>query len=92
MHGPIVGETTTEKIRFDQTLGAALGVTATPTLILGMVRDDRSIELVTDEGAAVVDAKNLGEQNYNALMARIGSVTDQPVRYAFITHAHRDHK
>ena len=42
----IVDETTAEKIRFDQALGRELGVTATPTLFLGMVQDDGSIELV----------------------------------------------
>jgi glyoxylase-like metal-dependent hydrolase (beta-lactamase superfamily II) len=46
---------------------------------------------VTNDGVAIVDTKNLGEQNYNALMAQIRSVTQQPVRYAFITHVHQDH-
>ena len=46
---------------------------------------------VTNDGIAIVDTKNLGEQNYNALMAQIRSVSNQPVRYAFITHVHQDH-
>jgi glyoxylase-like metal-dependent hydrolase (beta-lactamase superfamily II) len=46
---------------------------------------------VTNDGVAIVDTKNLGEQNYNALMAQIRTVTQQPIRYAFITHVHQDH-
>ncbi len=46
---------------------------------------------VTNDGVAIVDTKNLGEQNYNALMAQIRSVTQQPVKFAYITHVHQDH-
>ena len=47
--------------------------------------------LVTDQGLIVVDTKNRGDQFYDALMAQIQTVSDQPVRYAFITHHHQDH-
>ena len=46
---------------------------------------------VTDAGVIVVDTKNLGEENYNALMDLIKSKTQQPVRYAIVTHVHQDH-
>jgi cyclase len=46
---------------------------------------------VTDQGVILVDTKNLGEGPYNDLMRLIRSVTDQPVRYVFVTHVHQDH-
>jgi cyclase len=46
---------------------------------------------VTNDGIFVVDTKNLGEPNYNALMQQIRTVSQQPVRYAAVTHVHQDH-
>jgi glyoxylase-like metal-dependent hydrolase (beta-lactamase superfamily II) len=46
---------------------------------------------VTNDGILVVDTKNLGEANYNALMGQIRTVAAQPVRYAVVTHVHQDH-
>jgi cyclase len=46
---------------------------------------------VTTEGLIVVDTKNLGEANYNALMEQIKTVSQLPVRYAVLTHVHQDH-
>ena len=47
--------------------------------------------VVTNAGLIVVDTKNLGEANYNDLMAQIKKVTNQPVKYVVITHVHQDH-
>jgi glyoxylase-like metal-dependent hydrolase (beta-lactamase superfamily II) len=46
---------------------------------------------VTDEGLIVVDTKNMGEENYRALMDVIRTKTQQPARFAVITHVHQDH-
>jgi cyclase len=46
---------------------------------------------VTDQGIILVDTKNLGDQFYNDLMAQIKTVSQQPVKYVFITHVHQDH-
>jgi cyclase len=46
---------------------------------------------VTNEGLIVVDGKLAGEQNYNALMEQIKSVSSQPVKYLIVTHHHADH-
>ena len=46
---------------------------------------------VANEGLIVVDTKNLGEANYNALMEQIRTVSQAPVRYVFVTHHHQDH-
>ncbi len=46
---------------------------------------------VTNTGLIVVDGKLPGEQNYNALMEQIKSVTSQPVKYLIVTHHHPDH-
>jgi cyclase len=46
---------------------------------------------VTDEGVILVDTKNLGDQFYKDLLAQIKTVTQQPVKYAFVTHVHQDH-
>jgi cyclase len=46
---------------------------------------------VTKDGLIVVDTKNLGEANYNDLMAQIKTVSNLPVKYVVITHVHQDH-
>jgi glyoxylase-like metal-dependent hydrolase (beta-lactamase superfamily II) len=46
---------------------------------------------VTKQGLIVVDTKNLGDPFYNALMAQIKTVSDQPVKYVVVTHHHQDH-
>ena len=46
---------------------------------------------VTNDGIVVVDTKNLGEANYNQLIDLIKTVSNQPVKYAVITHVHQDH-
>ena len=46
---------------------------------------------VTPEGLIVVDGKLPSDANYNALMALIKSVSDQPVKYLIVTHHHADH-
>ena len=50
-----------------------------------------SIVRVTSDGVILVDGKLPGEENYNALMAQIKSVTDKPVKYMIVTHHHADH-
>jgi cyclase len=47
--------------------------------------------LVTNDGVIIVDAKNYGDQFYEALMAQIKTVTDKPVRYLLNSHYHADH-
>jgi glyoxylase-like metal-dependent hydrolase (beta-lactamase superfamily II) len=46
---------------------------------------------VTKEGVILVDTKNLGDGPYNDLVAQIKTITDQPVKYVFVTHVHQDH-
>jgi cyclase len=46
---------------------------------------------VTNEGIILVDTKNLGQANFDALMAQIRTVSQAPLRYVFITHHHQDH-
>lgn len=45
--------------------------------------------LVTNEGVVLVDAKF--EQDYDGIVAKVKSVTDQPVKYVINTHHHSDH-
>ena len=45
--------------------------------------------LVTTEGVILIDDKF--EENYDAIMENVRSVTDQPVRYVINTHYHADH-
>lgn len=46
---------------------------------------------VTNEGLIVVDGKLPGQANYDALMALIKGVSDQPIKYLIVTHHHADH-
>ncbi|HTC88564.1 MAG TPA: MBL fold metallo-hydrolase [Bryobacteraceae bacterium] len=46
---------------------------------------------VTSQGLIVVDGKLPGQANYDALMALIKGVSDQPVKYLILTHHHADH-
>jgi cyclase len=46
---------------------------------------------VTGQGLIVVDGKLSGQANYDALMALIKSVSDQPIKYLIVTHHHADH-
>jgi cyclase len=46
---------------------------------------------ITPEGIILVDGKLPGDANYNALMALIKGVSDQPVKYLIVTHHHADH-
>jgi len=45
--------------------------------------------LVTDEGVVLVDDKF--EPDYDAIIAQVKTVTNQPVKYVFNTHHHGDH-
>jgi glyoxylase-like metal-dependent hydrolase (beta-lactamase superfamily II) len=69
-----------------------------PQLTINKVKDDLyEIEgdggnvavLVTNEGVILVDDKY--EQDHDSIVARVKSVTDQPVKYIVTTHHHGDH-
>lgn len=49
-----------------------------------------SVVRVTDEGIVVVDTKNIGQANYDALLAQIRTVSDKPIRYAVVGDVHQD--
>jgi cyclase len=46
---------------------------------------------VTNQGLIVVDGKLPSQANYDALMALIKGVSDQPIKYLILTHHHADH-
>jgi glyoxylase-like metal-dependent hydrolase (beta-lactamase superfamily II) len=50
-----------------------------------------SLVRVTPDGVILIDTKLAGEQNYNALVEQIKTVTDKPVKFAIVTHHHADH-
>ena len=50
-----------------------------------------SLVRVTNNGIVLVDTKLPGEAYYNQLMDSIKTVSNQPVRYAVVTHVHVDH-
>ena len=46
---------------------------------------------VTSEGIILVDGKLPAEGNYDKLMDLIKSVSNQPIKFMFLTHHHQDH-
>jgi cyclase len=46
---------------------------------------------VTSQGLILVDGKLPSQTNYDALMALIKGVSDQPIKYLIVTHHHADH-
>ena len=46
---------------------------------------------VTSHGLIVVDSKERGDTIFDALMAQIRAVSNQPIKVAFLTHPHDDH-
>ena len=46
---------------------------------------------LTNQGLIVVDGKLPGQANYDALIALIKGVSDQPIKYLVVTHHHADH-
>jgi cyclase len=50
-----------------------------------------SLVRVTNDGVILVDGKLAGDQNYNALIDQIKTVTDKPVKFLIVTHHHADH-
>src|SRR5580658_7636320 len=46
---------------------------------------------LTKQGLIVVDGKLPGQANYDALMALIKGISDQPIKYLIVTHHHADH-
>ena len=44
---------------------------------------------LTDEGVILVDSKNA--QMHDDIVAKVRSLTDQPIRYVVLTHSHPDH-
>jgi cyclase len=81
------------------TLTEVLGQQPPPAaLVIQKVKDDlynivgsggNVAALVTNEGVILVDDKF--EQNYDAIVQAVKSVTDQPIKYVFNTHYHSDH-
>jgi glyoxylase-like metal-dependent hydrolase (beta-lactamase superfamily II) len=69
-----------------------------PQLTVNKVKDDLyEIEgdggnvavLVTNEGVVLVDDKY--EQDHDAILTKVKSITDQPIKYILTTHHHGDH-
>jgi glyoxylase-like metal-dependent hydrolase (beta-lactamase superfamily II) len=63
----------------------------TPSLYMVEGAGGNVVVLTTSEGVVLVDDKNVGDENTNELLALIKTVSDQPVKYVFITHYHADH-
>jgi cyclase len=72
--------------------GGALAIKMVkPGLYMVTGAGGNSVVRVTNDGIVVVDTKNPGEANYNALMDQIKTVSTQPVKYVVVTHVHADH-
>src|SRR5919201_4272680 len=71
---------------------------APPALTIDKVKDDlynivgdggNVAVLVTNEGVLLVDDKY--EQDHDQIIAKVKSVTSQPIKYVISTHYHADH-
>ncbi len=69
-----------------------------PTLTMDKVKDDlyeivgdggNVAVLVTNEGVLLIDDKF--DQDHDQIVARVKSVTNQPIKYVINTHYHQDH-
>jgi glyoxylase-like metal-dependent hydrolase (beta-lactamase superfamily II) len=65
-------------------------VSVKPCLYLVAGAGANSVIRVTNDGIVVVDTKNIGDANYNALMAQIRTVSDKPVKFVVIGDVHQD--
>src|SRR5690349_24514328 len=83
-------------------LGAWIAYTQNPAppaqLTINKVKDDLYViegdggnvaVYITDEGVILVDDKF--EQDHDQIVAKVKSVTRQPIRYILSTHHHADH-
>ena len=61
-----------------------------PDLYLVTGAGANSVVRVANEGLLLVDTKNLGQANYDALLAQIKTVSDKPVKYVVIGDVHQD--
>jgi glyoxylase-like metal-dependent hydrolase (beta-lactamase superfamily II) len=46
---------------------------------------------VAEDGLILVDTKLTGDNYYQELLQKIGSISDKPIKYVFVTHVHNDH-
>ena len=69
-----------------------------PLLVTEKIKDDLYVIignggnvafLVTDEGVILIDDKF--DQDHDAILAQVKTITDKPVKYVFNTHYHSDH-
>jgi len=61
-----------------------------PDLYLVTGAGANSVVRVANEGLLLVDTKNLGQANYDAVLAQIKTVSDKPVQYVVIGDVHQD--
>jgi cyclase len=61
-----------------------------PNLYLITGAGANSVVRVANEGLLVVNAKGLGQMNYDNLLAQIKTVSDKPVKYVVIGDVHQD--
>ena len=50
-----------------------------------------SVVRTAEDGVILVDTKLTGDKYYQDLIKSIRSVSDQPIKYVFVTHVHNDH-
>jgi glyoxylase-like metal-dependent hydrolase (beta-lactamase superfamily II) len=61
-----------------------------PGLYLVTGAGANSVFRIANEGLLLVDTKNLGQANYDALLAQIKTVSDKPVKNVVIGDVHQD--
>jgi len=65
--------------------------TVKPGLFMVVGAGGNTTVRVTGDGIVLVDGKNPGQPVYDALMAAVGGISPQPVRWLVDTHMHGDH-